>query len=75
MLTFTSTGPWIRVKGRGFMAIVECDLVRNRDDPGLVGERVIIDDEEFIVAYVEAFRPTRPIAKGESIGLVVKEVS
>jgi hypothetical protein len=61
-----------RLKGRGTVYIVENDKHRNNsgDKDGLIGSKVIIDNEEHVVRAVEAFAiPT--INKGDKIGLLV----
>lgn len=64
---------WIRDKGWGWQATVECDRERDRDNPGLIG-KVEIDGEIFECIGCSRFMPRRPIRKGELIGLVVREV-
>lgn len=70
--TFKAT-EWRRDKGRGWTASVACDRERDRDKHGLIG-KVEIDGEIFECVGVERFMPRRPIAKGEVIGLLVREI-
>ena len=70
--TFTASA-WYRVKGRGWMASVECDVERDRGNPGLAGRLVIVDGEMFFCVGVERNMPLGPIRPGERIGLLVQE--
>ena len=65
---------WARIRGRGFVAIVECDVERDRNESGLVG-LVVIDEEPFECVGVERHVPAFPIQPGEKIGLLVREVA
>lgn len=71
-LEFKSLG-WHRVKGRGWLASVESDKEYDRSHPEIIGERVLIDGEEFLVKAVERFMPLPPIYPGERIGLLVEK--
>lgn len=66
---------WIRIKGRGWVAMCKSDREYDRDKPELTGQIVTIDDEDFLCVGVERFlgRP-RSIQPGEEIGLLVKQV-
>ena len=64
---------WERLKG-AFCAIVLCDKERPRDESGLVGVLVLIDDESFECIRVWAHKPGFPMWPGEEIGLEVREV-
>lgn len=72
--SFVSYG-WYRIRGRGWSALVECDIERPRDNTGLIGTKVSIDGEIFECVAVERHLPLTPIAKGERIGLLVREIS
>jgi hypothetical protein len=63
---------WYRVRGRGFVAVVACDVERDRDDSGLKGP-VFIDDELFECVGVDRHLPAFPIYPGEKIGLLVRD--
>lgn len=71
--SFVSRG-WFRLRGRGWVANVECDKERDRNNPGLSGVEVEIDGERFKCVAVERYMPATPIRKGEPIGLLVKEL-
>lgn len=70
---FVSQG-WWREKGRGWYGLVCCDIERNRDNPGLTDTQVMIDGEVFECIGVERHMPATPIAPGERIGLLVREI-
>ena len=70
MIEFASK-QWTLLPGRGWMAIVPCDQERPRDNPGLVGQRVLIDGQEYVVQAVGRHLPAYPIRKGELIDLLV----
>jgi hypothetical protein len=55
-----------------WLAYVACDKERPRDNTGLPGTVVSIDGKEFTCLDVESHKANTPLAKGESIGLVVK---
>ncbi len=65
---------WFRVRARGWAASVDCDRERPRDEPGLVGEIVTIDGEQFRCVGVQRTMPSFPIQPGEKIGLLVEEL-
>ncbi len=66
---------WFRIKGRGWVAAVECDIERDRANPGLAGHVVEIDGERFMCLGVERKLPATPISPGEKIGLLVREAA
>lgn len=70
---FTSLG-WFRLETRGRCAVVECDIERPRDDCGLIGKPIIIDQETFVCTAVERRMIAAPIQPGERISLWVKEL-
>jgi hypothetical protein len=63
---------WYRIRARGWCALVECDRDRDRKNPGLAGQPVLIDGEQFLCVAVEMNVPLYPIRKGERIGLLVQ---
>lgn len=62
---------WFRIKGRGWLALVECDRERPRDGSDLKGSIVQIDGERFVVVGIDRDMPAYPIRQGERIGLLV----
>lgn len=69
---FTSHG-WWRSKGRGWVAVVQCDKERPRDNSGLENTMISIDGEVFKCLSIECHKPPYPIQSGEKIGLLVSE--
>jgi hypothetical protein len=72
MVNFLSED-WVRVSGRGWMAIVRCDIDRPRDKTGLEGQTVNIDGKEYVVRAVDRHLIIPPIKAGDRIGLLVDE--
>jgi predicted HAD superfamily Cof-like phosphohydrolase len=62
---------WVRIRSRGFAAMVECDKERDRENSGLRGP-VYIDGELYECTAVERHLPAFPIQPGERIGLLVR---
>ncbi len=63
---------WFEISGRGWVALVECDQERSRDQPGLTGQDVKIDGHEYTVVGVERRMPSYAIRKAEPIGLLIR---
>jgi hypothetical protein len=63
---------WREIKGSGWLALVDCDRDRNRENPGLVGP-VKIAGKLYECIAVERTLDARPtINAGETIGLLLK---
>lgn len=70
---FRSTA-WFRIRGRGWLAEVPCDKIRDRENTGLVGKEVSINDELLFCIGVESNALGSPIREGERIGLLVCDI-
>ena len=69
---FTPRG-WSPIKDGGWLALVDCDRERNRDNPGLVGP-VKVAGRFYECMRVERTLDTRPVIHaGETIGLLLKD--
>jgi hypothetical protein len=69
---FTPRG-WSPIKDGGWLALVDCDRERNRDNPGLVGP-VKVAGRFYECIRVERTLDARPaIHAGETIGLLLKD--
>jgi hypothetical protein len=65
---------WREINGNGWLAMVDCDRDRPRDNPGLVGP-VKITGKLYECVAVERTLNARPmIHAGETIGLLPKDV-
>ena len=69
---FTPRG-WSPIEEGGWLALVDCDRERNRDDPGLVGP-VKVAGRVYECIRVERTLAARPVIHaGETIGLLLKD--
>lgn len=53
-------------------AAVPCDQERPRDNPGLTGQIVLVDDQKYLCKGVERHMPAFPVHDGETIGLLLE---
>lgn len=63
-----------RMADRGMVITVASPTEMDRDNPEIVGAVLQLDGSSYRVKAVERTMPRRPIAEGESIGLLLEEV-
>lgn len=64
-----------KVSGRGTVWMVPAPFQMKRDKPEIVGQTIKLNGKLVNVVGVERNLPHGPIAKGEMIGLLVKEAA